>query len=408
MTIIEQLREQLSEKVREIEAKDKQLVEIKQSIDKGLHQMKLKPEDSETLQAEQKEAEESKTNLEIEKLELELELTEIEQKIAAEKQSVKDGLINQIKDAKNKAPEGGTNKMTKNIITQTMRQLANGTINQSEPIDGVTVESGVVYYDTDKVFIDEHVDIPELQNYITVEKTSKGSVDVYTYEEGFNRPGLYLEEELAANKEIALPKYKKVSKSINTYRGQTTLSQEAVMDESERNIEEITRKELSLNSTATRNRVIKEAFDTFGTKTVKTINDLKNALINGINGVSSPTLIVNKSALADITDLRYATGQYVFIQATTGEISGHIFGVPVVAIDDAYFGTIGTPKAVIVGKNSVMLKDRLQKGAGWFVNENFAQRLGAYDRFLVHVQYPKGGLNLDLAFEDEVIEDPAP
>lgn len=365
---------------------EERMVSIKASVSDGIQSFSLTDEDLANLDNENTLVNNELTTVESELETLNNEIVALEAELEAEESKIN-----------KKITERSDMKMKKYGIVSLLGETINIRSEEPAKLEGVSREGNDVLISTEVIKVDNELALDELQNLITVKSTDNGIATIIEGE--VVRTGLYKEEELAKNKELKFPTYKETKKEVETYRGQLTLSQEFVMDAKKINVEQEILLELKINSIITRNRAIKEAFSEFKEIQVADLKALKNALLTGTKGAVKKTLLVNETALSKITDLTYEDGRFVFIPDPRNGVYGHLFGVPVQVVADETLGDEGTPVAVLLGKNAITLYDRYQLGASWFVNEYFAKRLGAFDRFLVHVSNKKAGARLTLNFQ---------
>ena len=274
---------------------------------------------------------------------------------------------------------------------------------EEQAIPGITKEGREVEFSTTEVLVNEVSEITDLRQFVTVQQVDTGTVTEYIPTSVHNRA--FRADELTKNKQLARGTVKTNLVNIETLRGATTLSQEAIEDKKVLGVDAQIKQEFKEIDVNTANFLISEALNTFPTEDLETVVDVQKALTVGVSSKYAPAAIVNDAFIAEIQSLQYADGRFVFVPSATEEFTGVLFGKKVKIVDNASLGT-DEPVLYMLGKKALRYYDR-KKVTGEFVQgEHYGKDLWAVVRGAVSKWYADGGKKYTLNLTSTVVETP--
>lgn len=198
-------------------------------------------------------------------------------------------------------------------------------------------------------------------------------------------------KELEKNPELAKPEFENVEWSVETYRGQMPISQEAI-DDSAVDLTGLVATHIQEQKINTVNTAIANEFKTFTAVSAADTDAIKEVLNVKLDPAYSRTIIASQSFLQTVDTLKDKNGQYILQQAITDSSQMRLFGVPMTVIADEVLGKAGDAVAFIGdAKKGILMADRVDVTAKWIDNEIYGQLLSVATRFDVKPADKKAG-----------------
>lgn len=219
-----------------------------------------------------------------------------------------------------------------------------------------------------------------LAQYATVKSVSngQGTYPVSTNQEAI----LATKEELAEIVDIDADMFANVDYKVETRAGKIALSNEVVED-SEVNIVQEVKDQLTKLVDNTDNKHIIDLLKTFPKQTVATLDDLKEVNNVMLDPALDKTVILNQSGFNHLDTLKDSDGRYLLQPDVTAPSGRSLFGIPVALVSDKL---LANPKAgtypMIVGDiaQSVFVARRNQVTTQWEKFDFYSQGLAAIIR----------------------------
>lgn len=258
----------------------------------------------------------------------------------------------------------------------------NGTQHVTSTEVGVLIPTEIIYDPTSEV--DSVIDLSNLVTKTPV-TTSKGTYPILKRAtDRFNSVA-----ELAENPKLAEPEFKKIDWSVDTYRGDIPLSEEAVADTNV-DLTAIVGQSIKEKSVNTYNALIAPVLQKFTAKTSTTdtlVDNLKHILNVDLDPAYSRALVVTQSFFNTLDTLKDKNERYLLHDAndsiTNGTARGTVLGVPVYLVGDTLLGSKAGDQKAFVGdlKRGVLFTDRQQVTLAWQDSKIYGRYLGAAFRF---------------------------
>lgn len=279
----------------------------------------------------------------------------------------------------------GVNNMEKTLIDEKnteVRGYEDYIRSKGEVRDGVSTENAAAVVPSE--LIGEVFDLKRskynLAQYATVKTVSngQGTYPVATNQEAI----LATKEELAEIVDIDADMFANVDYKVETRAGKIALSNEVVED-SEVNIVQEVKDQLSKLVDNTDNKHIMDLLKTFPKKSVATLDDLKQINNVTLDPALDKTVILNQSGFNHLDTLKDSDGRYLLQPDVTAPSGKSLFGLPVVLISDKLFAN---PKSgtypMIVGDiaQSIFVARRNQVTTQWEKFDFYSQGLAAIIR----------------------------
>ncbi len=229
-------------------------------------------------------------------------------------------------------------------------------------------------------------DLKQLVNVIKVQ-TGQGSYPIL--ESATTRMNSV--EELAANPELANPKFVKVNYDVLTYRGQVPVSEEALQDSTPdlANLVAENNARIGLNTT---NYAIAEVLKTFTAKSVDGTDGIKDILNVDIDPAYNVTVVASQTFYNELDKLKDKNGQYILQNDITSPSGKSLFGRKVEVVSDTLLGAAGEAKAFIGDlKQAVLFADRAQASIKFNQHDIYGTILAIAQRFDVVKASDKAG-----------------
>ena len=313
----------------------------------------------EEIQAELSAKKEEKENLEKEISDLETELKELEEKDPA-------------KENRN---------MNNNNKTLEVREALNTFIRtKGQTRDGLKVVDGgaVVPVEVLKPQLQKvrNVDLTKLVRIIPV---NSGSGKYAVISKSKNK--MTKTYELEKNPELGKPKFTPVDWSVETYRGQLSVSQEMI-DDATYDIMEFIEEDVYTQDINTKNYEIASILKTAKAESASGLDGLKDVINKKIPSVYNVSLIVTDSMFAALDKVKDKQGRYMLQEDVTSPTGYKFKGKVIYTLPDEMLGNEGELKGFIGDpKEFVTLFDRKQTTVRWVANEIYGEILGLFSRF---------------------------
>lgn len=253
---------------------------------------------------------------------------------------------------------------------------------KGEVRDGVSTENAAAVVPSE--LIGEVFDLKRskynLAQYATVKSVSngQGTYPVSTNQEAI----LATKEELAEIVDIDADMFANVDYKVETRAGKIALSNEVVED-SEVNIVQEVKDQLTKLVDNTDNKHIIDLLKTFPKQTVATLDDLKEVNNVMLDPALDKTVILNQSGFNHLDTLKDSDGRYLLQPDVTAPSGRSLFGIPVALVSDKL---LANPKAgtypMVVGDiaQSVFVARRNQVTTQWEKFDFYSQGLAAIIR----------------------------
>lgn len=204
--------------------------------------------------------------------------------------------------------------------------------------------------------------------------------------------------ELAANPELANPKFVNVSYDVETYRGYIPVSEESIAD-SAIDLTGLIQKHIARIARNTSNAKIAEVLKGFTPVAAANLDDIKKVLNVTLNPNYSATFVVTQSFFNAVDTLKDANGRYILTESiSNGSTNFQLFGRKVVIVEDKVLGVEGD-KIAFVGDlaQAVLFADRSEAYVKWVDNSIYGQLLAGNARFDVVAADTDAGFLVTLA-----------
>ncbi|MFS0947302.1 phage major capsid protein [Enterococcus durans] len=279
----------------------------------------------------------------------------------------------------------GKENMTKTLIdneNSEIRGYESYIRSQGEERDGITTVNAAAVVPEE--VIGEVFDLKRstynLAQYATVKTVSngQGKYPVATNQQAV----LATKAELAEIGDIDADMFTQVDYKVETRAGKIALSNEVVED-SEVNIVQEVKDQLTKLVENTDNKHIVDLLKTFTKKTVATLDDLKQIHNVVLDPALDKMVILNQSGYNHLDTLKDSDGRYLLQPDVTAPSGKSLFGMPVVLISDSLFAN---PKAgtfpMIMGDlaQSVFVARRNQITTQWEKFDYYSQGLAVIVR----------------------------
>lgn len=279
----------------------------------------------------------------------------------------------------------GANNMEKTLIDEKnteVRGYEDYIRSKGEVRDGVSTENAAAVVPSE--LIGEVFDLKRskynLAQYATVKSVSngQGTYPVSTNQEAI----LATKEELAEIVDIDADMFANVDYKVETRAGKIALSNEVVED-SEVNIVQEVKDQLTKLVDNTDNKHIIDLLKTFPKQTVATLDDLKEVNNVMLDPALDKTVILNQSGFNHLDTLKDSDGRYLLQPDVTAPSGRSLFGIPVALVSDKL---LANPKAgtypMVVGDiaQSVFVARRNQVTTQWEKFDFYSQGLAAIIR----------------------------
>ncbi|MFT9267008.1 phage major capsid protein [Oenococcus sp.] len=185
----------------------------------------------------------------------------------------------------------------------------------------------------------------------------------------------YTAEELAANPKLKANTYTPVPWSVDTYRGELDISEEAIDDSAIDLTGEVNSQlhELSLN---TKNFLIASQLKSFTAKPIVTLDDLKAIINVSLDPAYNKTLVASQSFYNFLDTLKDGNGRYLLQDSITSPSGKVVLGLPVLPVSDTLIGDAGGQNAFIGDLyRGVLMPLRKETYVNWVTNENYEQKM---------------------------------
>lgn len=372
------------EKLEEHLAKRSELKEEAEQLERALDEV--------STDEEMKDVEESADELTKQLDEVNTEIKALEE----EKQKLEDELAaieedEQPQEESEEAERGAQKTMSKretikNTEELTYQERAKKAINgyvrkQERAVTGFkTTDGEVVIPEEILQAYKKPVDQVDLKQYVrTVKVNSKnGSLPVIKRAEGT----MNTVDELAANPELAKPKFTEVKYNVKTYRGYVPVSQE-IIDDADYDVTGLVAEAINDQTLNTTNKAIADVVKTLTPKPVTGVDGLKDLINKDIKKVYNVKLYVSASLYAALDKLKDKNGRYLLQDSITAASGKMLLGKEVVVLDDDVIAAAAGEMKGFVGDlaAAVTYFDRVQTTVRWTDNEIYGQLLSGVTRF---------------------------
>lgn len=324
----------------------------------------------EEIQAELSAKKEEKENLEKEISDLETELKELEEKDPA-------------KENRN---------MNNNNKTLEVREALNTFIRtKGQTRDGLKVVDGgaVVPVEVLKPQLQKvrNVDLTKLVRIIPV---NSGSGKYAVISKSKNK--MTKTSELEKNPELGKPKFTPVDWSVETYRGQLSVSQEMI-DDADYDIMALVEEDAGNQDINTKNYAIAEILKTAKAEAASGFDGLKDIINKKISSVYEVVLIVTDSMFAALDKVKDKQGRYMLQEDVTSPTGYRFKGKVIYSVPDEMLAAEGEMKGFIGDAfEFITLFDRMQTTVKWTPNEIYGETLGLFARFVAKATDKEAGV----------------
>jgi len=285
----------------------------------------------------------------------------------------------------NKANQKGESKnMDKNLLNNEQTEIRgyeDYIRSKGEERDGVTTEnaSAVVPSEVIKEVFDLKRADYNLAQYVTVKDVSngQGQYPIATDQQAT----LLTKEELAEIGDVDADMFTQVDYKVETRAGKIALSNEVVED-SEVDIVKEVKDQLNKLVDNTDNQHIIDLLKTFTSKSVSTLDELKQINNVDLDPALNKTVLLNQSAFNHLDTLKDNDGRYILQPDITAQSGKSLFGLPIVVISDKLLPNEGSDFPVIIGdlKQAVFVARRNQITTQWEKFDHYSQGLAVIVR----------------------------
>ena len=196
--------------------------------------------------------------------------------------------------------------------------------------------------------------------------------------------------ELQANPKLQDPTFNEVKYSIETRRGQISVSEESLADADE-DLGNLIARHIQRQVLNTTNKAIAEKMKSFPTKEISNLDDVKAIINQEIDPAFDLVLVVTQSMYQYLDTLKDKNGIYLLKQDITAESGTSLFGRPVHIIKDELFGAKGEAHMFIGDKNAILFADRNAVALRWSDHPTYGQILASAIRFDTQVAIEEAG-----------------
>ena len=196
--------------------------------------------------------------------------------------------------------------------------------------------------------------------------------------------------ELQANPKLQDPTFNEVKYSIETRRGQISVSEESLADADE-DLGNLIARHIQRQVLNTTNKAIAEKMKSFPTKEISNLDDIKSIINQEIDPAFDLVLVVTQSMYQYLDTLKDKNGIYLLKQDITAESGTSLFGRPVHIIKDELFGAKGEAHMFIGDKNAILFADRNAVALRWSDHPTYGQILASAIRFDTQVAIEEAG-----------------
>ena len=196
--------------------------------------------------------------------------------------------------------------------------------------------------------------------------------------------------ELQANPKLQDPTFNEVKYSIETRRGQISVSEESLADADE-DLGNLIAKHIQRQVLNTTNKAIAEKMQSFPSKEISNLDDVKAIINQEIDPAFDLVLVVTQSMYQYLDTLKDKNGIYLLKQDITAESGTSLFGRPVHIIKDELFGAKGEAHMFIGDKNAILFADRNAVALRWSDHPTYGQILASAIRFDTQVAIEEAG-----------------
>ncbi|WP_439424786.1 phage major capsid protein [Oenococcus alcoholitolerans] len=186
---------------------------------------------------------------------------------------------------------------------------------------------------------------------------------------------MYTAAELADNPKLKAASYSPIPWSVDTYRGELDISQEAIDDSAIDLTGDINAQlhELTLN---TKNFLIAAQLKAFTAQTVASLDDIKKIINVSLDPAYNKSLIASQSFYQYLDTLKDGNGRYLLQDSITSPSGKVVLGLPVLPVSDTLLGASGEENAFIGDLyRGVLMPLRKETYVNWVTNENYEQKL---------------------------------
>ena len=196
--------------------------------------------------------------------------------------------------------------------------------------------------------------------------------------------------ELQANPKLQDPTFNEVKYSIETRRGQISVSEESLADADE-DLGNLIARHIQRQVLNTTNKAIAEKMKSFPAKEISNLDDIKAIINQEIDPAFDLVLVVTQSMYQYLDTLKDKNGIYLLKQDITAESGTSLFGRPVHIIKDELFGAKGEAHMFIGDKNAILFADRNAVALRWSDHPTYGQILASAIRFDTQVAIEEAG-----------------
>ncbi len=196
--------------------------------------------------------------------------------------------------------------------------------------------------------------------------------------------------ELQANPKLQDPTFNEVKYSIETRRGQISISEESLADADE-DLGNLIARHIQRQVLNTTNKAIAEKMKSFPAKEISNLDDIKAIINQEIDPAFDLVLVVTQSMYQYLDTLKDKNGIYLLKQDITAESGTSLFGRPVHIIKDELFGAKGEAHMFIGDKNAILFADRNAVALRWSDHPTYGQILASAIRFDTQVAIEEAG-----------------
>jgi len=280
--------------------------------------------------------------------------------------------------------KGENSKMDKNLLNNEQTEIRgyeDYIRSKGEERAGVTTEnaSAVVPSEVIKEVFDLKRANYNLAQYVTVKDVSngQGQYPIATDQQAT----LLTKEELAEIGDVDADMFTQVEYKVETRAGKIALSNEVVED-SEVDIVKEVKDQLNKLVDNTDNQHIIDLLKTFTSKSVSTLDELKQVNNVDLDPALNKTVLLNQSAFNHLDTLKDNDGRYILQPDITAQSGKSLFGLPIVVISDKLLPNEGSDFPVIIGdlKQAVFVARRNQITTQWEKFDHYSQGLAVVVR----------------------------
>lgn len=344
---------------------------------------------------------ESKTQAEV----IQSELTTLESKLQeVEVVGVKENLV---KQNNNKGSESKMDKIKKEasvLKRYITEQASNFTGRVSEEIkkEFITAEDNRVIIPDNVTFLQEHEEIVDLRQFVSIVPVSGPSGTTWTSSR--TRTGLQPKNEDGEFPVLRGLLNEDKAYSTSALGGVFTISHEIIKDAAF-DVERFYGVELQAEKIVTYNDAILTEFAKLTNVTVTTGDELKVALQSKIPvKYGKKVLVVTASGYDKLSLLKYKDGQYKYDSNVNAESNFLLHGVQVIRVDDEVLGETGDEIGFLLTKSAVDLFAYEEFGLTFLEKITLGLKCATYVRFGAAINKADAGVKLTFDFDDAEVE----